>query len=474
VALELSLPRHERRGVDSASALLFLVIFVEGFASLGIEVIALRRLVPFVGSSIAVTAPTIGLFLAALALGYWSGGRIGADYLARVARNFLAAALIAGVGLSSLAVTLLFGGVGHTITAYVLFMLFIVCPSAWLLAQTVPLLTNVIEETRRERAGAASGWALTASTAGSVVGALSLSLIVMQWLSVSAAVLACAVALCIGSLAARQRPARAPVAGLLVAVLAWFNLAPQPNALESAYADYRVGRVQEPADLPPGGHSPARVFMVNGQWASLLDGSQPPRRAAYIERMHRLLIDELRFAGKNVLVLGAGGFTLSLRDQTNRYTYVDIDPNIRPVAEREFLHQPIAGDFVVDDARHFVTQTPRRFDAVVVDVYSAHASVPGHLVTAEFWRTLPRVLNDDGLVLVNLVGDSALRSAYVRNTLATIERELGRCAVEVLDRSRPVSNIGVYCQPTRQAAGPVHLYTDERNAVDLDRGLYGF
>jgi hypothetical protein len=52
--------------------LLVFLVFVEGFASLGIEVIALRRLVPHVGSAITVTAPTIALFLLALTIGYWS------------------------------------------------------------------------------------------------------------------------------------------------------------------------------------------------------------------------------------------------------------------------------------------------------------------------------------------------------------------------------------------------------------------
>jgi predicted membrane-bound spermidine synthase len=53
--------------------LLYAIVFIEGFCSLGAEVIALRRLVPHIGSSIVVTAPTIGFFLLALALGYASG-----------------------------------------------------------------------------------------------------------------------------------------------------------------------------------------------------------------------------------------------------------------------------------------------------------------------------------------------------------------------------------------------------------------
>jgi spermidine synthase len=46
----------------------------------------------------------------------------------------------------------------------------------------------------------------------------------------------------------------------------------------------------------------------------------------------------------------------------------------------------------VDDARRFVAGTPRRFDAVVVDVFSSHTSIPGHLVTREFWRDARRAL----------------------------------------------------------------------------------
>src|SRR5690606_15312949 len=80
------------------AALLFALVFVEGFVSLGAEIVALRRLVPHVGSAITVTAPTIGFFLLALALGYHAGGRVASNYLARVRRNFLIAAGLIAVG----------------------------------------------------------------------------------------------------------------------------------------------------------------------------------------------------------------------------------------------------------------------------------------------------------------------------------------------------------------------------------------
>jgi hypothetical protein len=174
--------------------LLVLIAFVEGFASLGIQVIALRRLVPHMGSAITMTAPTIALFLLALTLGYWTGGRIKGDFGARVQRNFVIAAGLAGVGLSSVSVHAMFAAIPSPEVAFMVFMTVAVCPPACLLAQTVPLMANLVVH---ERAGAASAVALTASTAGSVLGALSTSLFVMQLAGVSAAIALCGGVLCL-------------------------------------------------------------------------------------------------------------------------------------------------------------------------------------------------------------------------------------------------------------------------------------
>ena len=88
--------------------LIYAIVFIEGFCSLGAEVIALRRLVPHIGSSIVVTAPTIGFFLLALALGYASGAKVAGNYLNIVARNFLIAAALAGIGLAGISVDWMF------------------------------------------------------------------------------------------------------------------------------------------------------------------------------------------------------------------------------------------------------------------------------------------------------------------------------------------------------------------------------
>lgn len=441
--------------------LIYAIVFIEGFCSLGAEVIALRRLLPHIGSSIVVTAPTIGLFLLALALGYAAGARIAGNYTAVVGRNFLIAAGLAGLGLSGTTVDALFAHLQPAPLAYLLFIGGVLCPLAWLLGQTVPILTNLM---RHQRAGEASGLALYWSTLGSFLGSLVLSLLVMQWLGVSAAVFACALGLASGCLLlAGPRLKMTTSVVLVIGLAAALNFYHAPTA-DTAYADYQVAPVDLPTQRNP------RAFWVNNSLASLLDDSEPPNYTRYIAHLRHILLNELAYRDKDILVLGAGGFTLSHREPLNHYTYVDIDPAIKTIAEREFLHQPALGEFIADDARRFVASSERRFDAVVVDVFSSHTSIPGHLVTREFWADTRRVLRPDGVLLVNLILDGKLETPYARNLLTTIDSIFGRCAVEVLHKGKPLANVELTCFASSQP-GTNSIYRDEKNRADLDLAL---
>ena len=445
------------------TALLHFIVFIEGFCSLGAEVIALRRLVPHVGSSIVITAPTIAFFLLALALGYAAGGRVAGDFRAVVGRNFAWSAALCGLGLAGVTVDGLFAHLQPTPIAYLVFVGGVLCPIAWLLGQTVPILTNLMQHART---GEASGLALYWSTLGSFLGSLSLSLGVMQWLGVSAAVLACALILAAGALLLCRRE-WLPTALTLGSSLLAGGLAMQAGPTEeTAYADYRVAAITRPGLDQP------RAFWINQSMASLIDAAEPPNYTRYIRHLRQILLEELGFRDRDILVLGAGGFTLSHREPLNRYTYVDIDPKIRAIAERDFLREPIRGDFIVDDARRLVATTERRYDAVVVDVFSSHTSIPGHLVTREFWLDTRRVLKNDGVLLANLILDGKLESPYARNLLATIEQVYGRCSVDVLHKGKPLANVEVICFASSQPA-PTQIYRDELNRADLDRARSG-
>ncbi|MXR22440.1 fused MFS/spermidine synthase, partial [Halobacterium bonnevillei] len=73
-------------------------VFLGGIASMGLELLAGRLVTPTFGNSIYVWGSIIGVFLTALSLGYWAGGRT-ADYAGPQAlvSVLTAAAMLAGV-----------------------------------------------------------------------------------------------------------------------------------------------------------------------------------------------------------------------------------------------------------------------------------------------------------------------------------------------------------------------------------------
>ena len=56
--------------------ILLLAIFIGGYASLSLELIVLRQLSGFVGSTAITTSIVIGIFLAFMSWGYWRGSEL--------------------------------------------------------------------------------------------------------------------------------------------------------------------------------------------------------------------------------------------------------------------------------------------------------------------------------------------------------------------------------------------------------------
>ena len=71
------------------------------------------------------------------------------------------------------------------------------------------------------------------------------------------------------------------------------------------------------------------------------------------------------------------------------------------------------------------------------------------------------------MLLANLILDGRLETPYARNLLATLDSVFGRCAVEVLHKARPLSNVIVSCYAGSQPR-PQTPYTDEKNGADVD------
>jgi spermidine synthase len=131
---------------------------------------------------------------------------------------------------------------------------------------------------------------------------------------------------------------------------------------------------------------------------------------------------------RNVLVIACGaGVTAgaaSLDPRVERLTIAEIEPLVPTVVAKyfgEYNFNVIDNPKVhveVDDARHFLTTTKKRFDAITSDPFDPWVKGTANLYTREFWEIAKRHLNPGGAVTVFVqLYDSG--TAAVKSEIAT-------------------------------------------------------
>lgn len=193
----------------------------------------------------------------------------------------------------------------------------------------------------------------------------------------------------------------------------------------------------------------------------------------YIETMKNALFHKLQ-PGSRALVLGAGGFTLSAESSRGvSFNYVDVDNQLRDVAEKFFLDGSIDGNFIPQDARAFMLSDSTRWDAVVVDLYSNASMMPGHTVTLEFFSLINQRLKDDGLLVMNVIANPQLSDAFSISIDATIREAFSRCITDISAYQDGLVNVVYFCHRKSSNDGlPVAtLYTDDTTRATVDSYL---
>ncbi len=178
---------------------------------------------------------------------------------------------------------------------------------------------------------------------------------------------------------------------------------------------------------------------------------------------------------RDILILGAGGFTAGLNDDFHSYTFVDIERTLKDVSEQYFLGQKLSPNknFVVQDASQFLKNTPKKYDLILLDVYSNSFQVPEDLITAEFMVRIRNCVRDGGIVLMNMITHPSFDDVYTRvfdNTFHQVfTHNTGRQVIGFMDPwsgDNMPSNI-IYTYYHRPNDG--RIYTTNKTPVIYDR-----
>ncbi len=384
------------------------LVFGAGIGALATEITASRLLAPYFGSSTIVWANLIGIVLAALALGYWLGGRL-ADrrpqamllgWIVLGAAVFVAAIPFVAEPFLDLTVEGLDDASAGAVVGSFVAVLLLCAPPVVLLGMVSPFAIRLAVSSI-ETAGAVAGRLYALSTAGSLLGTFLPALVLIPALGTQRTFLVVAALLAVSScflLGARYL--------ILAGVLAALILLP-PGAVkgqegllheETSYHQYiqvverddgrRLLYLNEGVAV----HSvwrPGGEVLTGGVWDAFL--ALPPLLGRPLER---------------VAILGnAAGTTaraLGVYYPDAEIDGVELDPAVSRVGRRYFGLTDNPRLTVHDaDARPFLRRTDRRYDLIVVDAYH-QPYVPFYLATREFFDLVRERLAPGGLVALNV------------------------------------------------------------------------
>jgi spermidine synthase len=454
-----------RGGETAFRAVLYAGAFVTGAIVMSFEMLGSRYLNPYFGSGIYTWASLISTVLAALAVGYFAGGTM-ADR--RPSPRVLGAAVLIGsvfiLALPAYATAILDAVLdavddikaGSLISAFAIMFLPVVFYGAY-----SPFAIRLLLRSTHA-SGGVSGAVYAISTAGSIVGTLGTTFVLIPTIGTRAItfVLGAAGVACGLALMAWRR--RAAVSAVLVGLgmLAAFAGAPanaqgsnaqgtevfdrasvlaredgQLAHIEGQYNDiYVVKRAREllmTSRLKGWNYTESRI--------SLDDADEIP--ASYLRMMTAVLAYAPRTDA--ILLIGLGGGVLT--NYIGRFVpqaqidTVEIDPAVIAAAKTWFsLRETERMHIIESDGRVFLNRNRKLYDVALIDAYIG-GSVPFHLMTREFYTLLKRRLAPGGAAVFNIHEPNRLFGASVRtlqSVFATVDlyrSGMGEVAVVATD-----------------------------------------
>jgi len=410
---------------------LILIVMVSGGVLMGLEIAAARLISPYFGQGVYVWGSLISVFLAALAAGYYLGGRL-ADRrpalsvlgtvitlacLAMLLLRYAAPGIAEGIAGISLGTKL-----GTLLTSVVLFIV----PSL-LMGMVSPFAVRLTARAVGE-VGKISGLLYALSTVGSIIGTLLSSFVLIDLIGAGWTVLVLALVLLAVSVTAAgvlSFRRRLPPIAIPAAVLVVISLIVSPpraggiiaKGLEIVYetdsAYQHIVVCEGVLDNPYNDVAPARPrrnlqfdrYTESAIYIDDINDGDPDAATTYTDLMHLPLIFNPHI--KTMLMIGGGGGTVPRQYRRHYGCEVDvaeIDPKVVQVSKDWFYLEPDDKLRVhVEDGRLFLKRTDKQYDAILVDAFTGGGQIPFHLTTKEFFEEVQRHLAPGGVLAMNVI-----------------------------------------------------------------------
>jgi predicted membrane-bound spermidine synthase len=451
---------------------LFLLIFCEGYIVLASELISIRQLIPFIGSGTEVISIIIGAVLLSMALGYHYGGVKNITNIRKnLIKNFLISQFILTLGLSYVFIELfhqsyLLLGLTSKIGFCFLYSTIFIAIPIFLLAQTVPLISNYFSKKISRKITANI---LFFSTLGSFLGSIFTTLVVMQYLGVNYALIITIVnfVILIAILAKKQFYYEVIFSIFIFGFCCMLNSSNLLKTLNMVSANQYSNIIIK--DIP---EISGKNMNINNSNSSLYVPN-PEDNFEYAEYINNNFLYPLINQTKDILIIGAGAFTLGYEDDTNLYDYIDIDKSLKNIAEKYVLPKKLGNNknFIVDSALSYLKNNNKKYDLIIVDAYSNELNIPLEVSVTEFWQTIKLRLKPQSIVVANIIASPIFNDKFsirVDNSFRMAFNNYNRHVIKNIHLENNQYHNIIYSYYHNDLSGDKSVYTLNKTTYSID------
>ena len=413
--------------------ILEIIVFICGAVVMIFELVGSRVLGPYFGTSIFVWTSLIGIILGSLSLGYYSGGKI-ADKNPKISILslivFLSAVFIGlTIIIKSFLLIYLQTSISDIRASSVIASLILFSPTSILLGMVSPYAAK-LKLNNLNTSGTTIGNLYAISTAGSIFGTFLSGFYLIPHFGTNKLLIILSITLIITSLALfSKKIIKVRLSILVFMIIGWFvftgfNYLSQNTGFIDIDTAYNRIWIYDYTDQKT--NKPTRIMGINNENHSSMFLDSDELTNEYTKYYH--LAKHFYPGFKTTLMLGGAGYSYP-KSFLNSYTeatidVIEIDPMVTELAKKYFnLKEDSRLNIYHEDGRVYLNKTPKKYDVIFGDAFSSHYSLPYQLTTKEAIQRKYDILNDDGVVILNII--SAIegeKGKFLRAEYATYKR----------------------------------------------------
>jgi len=392
-----------------------IVVFLCGACLMMMELAGSRVLAPYVGTSIFVWSSLIGVILGSLSIGSWLGGNLADKYQSQLGLALII--VVAGIGIlvSTIFKDALMYGLHSAATsiamqAFLGTLVLFAMPSLFLGMVTPYAIKLSFSETGPT--GRVVGNLFAISTLGSIVGTFVTGFVLAPLFG-SARILMLIV-LILFMVAIFLVPKKMSLIGagtLILLIIAGFGfLKPQALIIKKNHGVLDVETSYNRIwiyDKTDSDNRSVKLLRINNATNSAMYNDSDELVYDYLKFFH--LADRFCPQVESILLIGGGAFSFPMdvvRNNPNTtIDVVELDPALEVLASRYFRREANPRVSIYnEDGRVFLNQTEKKYDVILMDAFQGLNVIPFQLTTVEAVRLIHASLQEDGVVMVNMIG----------------------------------------------------------------------